>query len=229
MYPFFDPTFILLIPAVILAFYAQSKVKRTFAKYSRVTTASGLTGADVARGILDANRMSDVPVKKTPGTLTDHYHPKKRELYLSEPVYGSNSVAAQGVAAHEAGHAIQHQEGYAPLKFRNAFVPVANFGSGAALPLFIIGFIFSQTMGILMDIGILFFIAAVVFHLVTLPVEFNASSRAIALLQGRGYLQGSEVKHAQAVLNAAAWTYVASATMALMQLVRLLILRSYRD
>lgn len=229
MFPFFDPTFILLIPAVILAFYAQSKVKSTFAKYSKVTTASRLTGAEVARGILDAQGLTDIPVKKTPGSLTDHYHPKKRELYLSEPVYSSNSISAQGVAAHEAGHAIQHQQGYAPLMFRNSFVPVASFGSGAALPLFLIGFFIGGSMGWLMDLGILFFIGAVVFHLVTLPVEFNASNRAVALLEDRGYLRGAEVGHARAVLNAAAWTYVAGATMAVMQLVRLLILRSSRN
>ena len=230
MFPFFfDPTFVLLIPAMILAFYAQSKVKSTFTKYSRVTTASGLTGAQVARGILDAQGLTDVPVKKVQGQLTDHYHPRKRELYLSEPVYDSNSVSAQGVAAHEAGHAIQHQRGYTALKLRNAFVPVANFGSTLALPLFLIGFLFAGSITWLMDVGILLFTFAVLFHVITLPVELNASNRAIALLQGQGYLQGAEVTHARKVLNAAAWTYIAAATVAVMHLVRLLILRSARD
>ena len=226
---FLDPTFILLIPALILAFYAQSKVKNTFAKYSQVSTASGMTGAETARRILQSEGLSDIPVQKVKGRLTDHYHPKKRELFLSESVYGSDSVAALGVAAHETGHALQHKEGYAPLRFRNVFVPVASFGSNAAFPLFIIGFLFAQSWGWLMDIGILLFCAAVVFHLVTLPVEFDASARAVAILQGRGYLREHEIKAAKKVLNAAAWTYVAAATMAVMQLVRLLILRSARD
>lgn len=226
---FWDPTFILLIPAMILAFYAQSKVKNTFAKYSRTSTASGMTGAEAAKRILQDEGLSDIPVSRVRGNLTDHYHPKKRELFLSDSVYSSNSVSAVGVAAHEAGHALQHKEGYAPLRYRNVFVPVASFGSGAAFPLFIIGFIFSQTWGWLMDVGILFFIFAVIFHLITLPVELDASARAVAILEGRGYLQGQEVQSAKKVLNAAAWTYVAAATMAVSQLIRMLILRSSRD
>jgi Zn-dependent membrane protease YugP len=224
----FDPSFILLIPAMILAFWAQSKVKSTFNKYSRVRSASGMTGAQTARRILDASGLSEVPVTKTRGDLTDHYHPTKRELFLSETVFDSNSVSALGVAAHEVGHAIQHQNLYLPLKVRNAFVPVANIGSNLALPLFLVGFIFSS-ISWLMDVGIFFFVGAVAFSLITLPVEFNASSRAIAVLQGMGYLQGKEIEQAKAVLNAAAWTYVAAATMALSQLIRLLILRSSRD
>jgi Zn-dependent membrane protease YugP len=188
-----------------------------------------LTGAETARRILQSEGLSEISVQKVEGTLTDHYHPKKRQLFLSEPVYGANSISALGVAAHETGHALQHQSGYVPLQLRSAFVPVASIGSNAALPLFLIGFFFANTLGWLMDVGIIFFCAAVLFHLVTLPVEFNASSRAIAILQGRGYLQGHEVGAAKQVLNAAAWTYVAAATMSLMQLVRLLILRSSRD
>lgn len=226
---FFDWSMLLLIPAMILAFYAQSKVRSTFNKYSEIRNMSGLSGASIARRILDANGLSDVPVEATEGHLTDHYHPGKRELFLSEPVYKSNSVAALGVAAHEVGHAIQHSLGYAPLIIRNTFVPVANFGSFLALPLFMIGFIFSTSIGWLMDVGIVFFSAAVVFHLVTLPVEFDASRRAIGALRTMGYLRGEEVDDARKVLNAAAWTYVAAATMAISQLIRLLILRSSRD
>ena len=229
--PFFflDATFIILIPALILAFYAQSKVKNTFLRYSRVRNASGMTGSQVARRILNEQGLNDIPVHKVRGNLTDHYHPRKRELYLSESVHSSNSVAALGVAAHEVGHALQHRDAYMPLKIRNAFSPVAGFGSNLAFPLFIIGFIFSTSIGWLMDAGILFFSAAVLFHLVTLPVEFDASARAIAYLEGTGILRGEEVSHAKKVLNAAAWTYVAAATMAIAQLVRLLILRSARD
>ncbi len=228
MYPFFDPTFILLIPALILALYAQSKVKSTFAQYQKMRSASGMTGAEVARMLLDSEGLGHVPVEKVAGRLTDHYDPRKKVLRLSESVHDSVSVAAIGVAAHETGHALQHRDAYAALSFRNLFVPVASFGSNLALPLFFIGFIFSS-ISWLMDVGILFFTFAVVFHLVTLPVEFNASNRAIALLQGRGVLHHQEVSSARKVLNAAAWTYVAAATMAIMQLVRLLILRSSRD
>jgi len=226
---FFDPTFYLLIPAMILAFYAQSKVKNTFAKFSEIRNASGMSGAEIAKSILASEGIGDIPVHKVQGNLTDHYHPVKRELALSEPVFDSTSVGALGVAAHEVGHAIQHRDGYAPLRFRNVFAPVATFGSNAALPLFIIGFLIAGTWGWLMDLGILFFTAAVVFHLVTLPVEFNASRRAIAILRDRGYLQAHELDGAKKVLDAAAWTYVAAATMAISQLVRLLILRSARD
>ena len=220
---------ILLVPAMILAFYAQSKVKNTFKEYSRSSTASGMTGFEVAQRILQDEGIGDIPVKNIRGNLTDHYNPKKREVCLSDSVYGSNSISALGVAAHETGHALQHQEGYTPLKLRNVFVPVASFGSGAAFPLFFIGFFFSQNVGWLMDVGILFFIFALVFHLITLPVELDASARAIAILQGRGYLQGHEIQSAKKVLNAAAWTYIAAATMAVTQLIRLIVLRSSRD
>ena len=226
---FFDYTFIILIPALILAFYAQSKVKNTFLRYSKVRNSSRMTGAQVARRILNEQGLNDIPVHKVRGNLTDHYHPRKRELYLSESVHSSDSVAALGVAAHEAGHALQHRDDYMPLKIRNAFAPAAGFGSNLAFPLFLIGFIFSTSIGWLMDVGILFFSAAVLFHLVTLPVEFDASARAVAYLEGTGILRGEEVSHAKKVLNAAAWTYVAAATMAIAQLVRLLILRSARD
>ncbi len=226
---FFDPTFILLIPALILAIYAQSKVKSTFQRYSRVRSLRGLTGKDVARELLDMRGLGDIPVEPVKGTLSDHYDPRKRVLRLSEPVYASNSVAALGVAAHETGHALQHADNYGPLMLRTNLVPVVSIGTNAALPLFLIGFIFANSFGWLMDVGIVFFSGAVLLSLITLPVEFNASSRALALLREGGYLTEQELPHARAVLNAAAWTYVAAATMAIAQLVRLLILRGMRD
>ena len=229
MYWFWDPTMILLIPAIGLAIYAQSKVRRAYAKYSKVRSRRGLTGAQVARGILDQNGMHDVPIEVTPGTLTDHYDPKKRVMRLSQEVYGSPSLAALGIAAHETGHAMQHSTGYYPLALRNGFVPVASFGSKAAFPLFFIGFLFhSSGAAWLMDVGVILFAAAVAFHLVTLPVELNASRRAIRLLASEGYLTDDEVGPARSVLNAAAWTYVAAATMAIMQLIRMLMLRGRR-
>ena len=225
---FWDPTFILIIPALILAFYAQSKVRRTYAHYSQVRNHKGLTGAQVARRLLDSAGLGDVDIQKVEGNLTDHYDPRKRVLRLSEGVHSSPSVAAIGIAAHETGHAMQHSDGYAPLKLRAAFVPVASLGSGLAFPLFLIGFIFTS-FRVLMDVGIIFFAAAVLFHLVTLPVEYNASNRAIKTLSSGGYLVGDEIQGAKAVLSAAAWTYVAAATMAITQLLRLLILRGMRD
>jgi Zn-dependent membrane protease YugP len=225
---FWDPTFILIIPALILAFYAQSKVRSTYARYSEVRNHHGFTGAQVARRLLDSAGLSDVEVEKIPGELTDHYDPRKKVLRLSEGVYSSQSVAAIGIAAHETGHAMQDGKGYMPLKIRATFVPVASLGSTLAFPLFFVGFIFTS-FRVLMDVGIFFFAGAVLFHLVTLPVELNASSRAIKTLADGGYLVGEETHSARAVLNAAAWTYVAAATMAVMQLLRLLILRGSRD
>jgi Zn-dependent membrane protease YugP len=226
---FFDPTFVLLIPALILAFYAQSKVKGTFARYSKVQSSRGYTGEEVARSLLDMRGLGDVSVEATKGQLSDHYDPRSRKMRLSDPVYGSKSVAALGVAAHEAGHALQHADNYGPLMIRSSVVPVANIGTWMAFPLFIIGFLFANTMAWMMDVGIIFFTGAVAISLITLPVEFNASSRALALLSEGGYLIEEEVPKARAVLNAAAWTYVAAATMAITQLVRLLILRGMRD
>jgi len=226
---FFDPTFFLLIPAFLLAIYAQSKVKNTFAKYSKVSSSRGYTGEKVSRALLDMRGLGDVEVGPIKGNLSDHYNPRKRELRLSVPVFNSTSVAALGVAAHEAGHALQHADNYTPLSLRSSLVPVVGFGSNAALPLFFIGFIFANSVGWLMDVGILFFTGAVALSLITLPVEFNASSRALVLLQEGGYLTESEIPQAKAVLDAAAWTYVAAATMAISQLVRMLILRGMRD
>lgn len=228
MFPFFyDPTFILLIPALLLALYAQFLVKSTFAKYSKVPASSGLTGAEVAENLLRDGGLSQVEIEEVPGALTDHYDPRSKILRLSPPISRSKSVAALGIAAHEVGHALQHKEAMGIFQIRQSIVPVANLGSNLAFPLFFIGLIFSAKS--LMDIGILLFSGAVLFQLVTLPVEFNASSRALALLQNRGYLAETEVTHARKVLNAAALTYVAATAMAVLQLVRLLLLRSQRD
>lgn len=225
MFPFFfDPTMVLLVPALILAFWAQARVKSTFAQYSQVGSRRGVTGSDVAGALLSRFGLSDVPVRAIPGSLTDHYDPRDRSLSLSESVYGSTSIAAIGVAAHEVGHAMQHQEGYVPLQLRNAIVPVVNIGSMAAFPLFFIGLLFrGQT---LMDLGIALFVGVLVFHLVTLPVELDASSRALRVLEGTGMLASDEIIGARRVLNAAAWTYVSATVMAAAQLVRLLVLRN---
>jgi len=228
LYPFFfDPTFLLLIPALILAGWAQLKVKGTYDRYSRIAARNGLTAKDVARRILDANGLRNIPVERIAGSLTDHYDPKAKTLRLSETVYSSPSIAAIGVAAHEAGHALQDAEAYAPLKLRNSIVPVVNLGSGLAFPLFFIGFLFGTPL--LMDVGILFFLGVLVFHLVTLPVEYNASGRALRILDSTGILAADEMKGARAVLNAAALTYVAATVMAALQLVRLLMLRGMRN
>jgi Zn-dependent membrane protease YugP len=227
---FWDYTFILLIPPLLLAFYAQAKVRNTYAKYSRVFASSRISGARMAQEILSLGGAGEVKVERTPGKLSDHYDPRKRALRLSEGVYASDSIAALGIAAHEAGHALQHHTGYAPLHLRNAIYPVASFGSTLAFPLFFIGFLMSSKgPSILMDIGILLFTGAVVFSVLTLPVEFNASKRAVALLGERGYLRGRELDGARRVLSAAALTYVASTAMAAMQLLRMFLLRSSRD
>ncbi|OGB89868.1 peptidase [candidate division WOR-1 bacterium RIFCSPHIGHO2_01_FULL_53_15] len=224
---FYDPTFILLIPALLLAFYAQWKVKSTYAKYSEVACSRGYTGAQVARYILDDFRLQDIAIESTPGELSDHYDPRDRKLRLSQRVYESNSVAAIGVAAHEAGHAIQDAKSYVPLKLRNGLVPMTNLGTTMAFPLFILGMFAGLPQ--LMDIGIVLFSLAVVFSVVTLPVEFNASSRAIRVLADGNFLTEKELPMARAVLNAAALTYVAATTMAVLNLARLLIMRQQRD
>jgi len=228
MFPFLDPTFVLLIPAMILALWAQSKVHRTYARFSEIRSASGLTGADVARRILNLNGLTGVEVEAVPGNLTDHYDPRSRTVRLSEGIYRHGSVAALGIAAHEVGHAVQHAQGYAALKLRHALLLPAQFGSNLAIPFFFVGLIFSS-MKILMDIGIFLFLGALVFQLITLPVEFDASRRALAMLRGTGLMMDNEVADARKVLNAAAWTYVAAVAMAVSQLLRLLLLRSSRD
>lgn len=221
MFPFYwDPTVIILLPALILAFYAQIKVSTTFERYLRVPSRSGLTGADVARRLLSLSGINDVQVEVQGGKLSDFYDPRRKVLKLSSDVYHGRSLAALGVAAHECGHAMQHDEGYVPLAIRNIIVPVAGFGSQMAFPLFFLGLIFRADF--LMTLGILLFTAAVIFQLITLPVEYNASSRAIAALEGNEFIGRDEVAPVRKVLSAAALTYVAATLMAIMQLLRLL-------
>jgi len=224
---FLDPTFVLLIPALILAFYAQYRVSSTYKHYLGVPSSSGRTGLEVARAILSRNNLGDIEVEVGSGTLSDHYDPRKKVLRLSEPVYRGTSVAAIGIAAHEAGHAIQDGTGYAPLRVRHGLFPVANVGTMLAFPLFLAGFIFR--FGRLMDIGILFFSVALLFQVVTLPVELNASRRALGELELAGIVDPRDLEGGKKVLNAAALTYIAAAAMAAVQLLRLLVLRSSRD
>ncbi|NBG89130.1 zinc metallopeptidase [Isachenkonia alkalipeptolytica] len=221
----------LMIPAILFTLYAQSKVKSTFNKYLQVRTLKGFTGSQVARGILDRNGMHDVNVERSQGSLSDHYDPRSKVVRLSPEVYERSSVASVSVAAHEVGHALQHAGGYLPLTIRNNFVlPIANFGSKTAWIFILGGFLFrGEIMGVdMLDLGILLFAAAVVFQIVTLPVEFNASTRAVALLEGNGYLEASEMPQSKKVLNAAALTYVASMAAAVLQLARLIMLRNRR-
>jgi Zn-dependent membrane protease YugP len=225
MFPFFfDPTFVLLVPAMILAMYAQFKVKSTYGRYSQVLARRGVTAEQVSRILLDRFGLSGISVEQVPGELTDHYDPSRKVLRLSQSVWGNPSIAAIGVAAHEVGHAVQDLQGYAPLRIRNGIVPVVNFSSMAAMPLFFLGFLFRS--GMMVNVGILLFLGVIVFHLVTLPVEFDASARALRLLDDTGILARDELGGAKAVLSAAALTYVASAVMAVAQLVRLLVLRN---
>jgi Zn-dependent membrane protease YugP len=225
---FYDPTFLLLIPAFLLAIFAQWKTRSTFRKYGEVPTAAGRTGAEVAAELLRRRGISDVKIEQIDGMLSDHYDPKAKTLRLSSGVYGSNSVSAVGVAAHECGHALQDQQHYAPLAMRSAIVPVASIGTNAAMILFMIG-LFVPALRVLMDLGILLFLGYIAFALVTLPVEFDASRRAVMVLQGEGLVMPREADGVRAVLNAAALTYVAAAAMAVSQLARLLILRNMRD
>ena len=222
----FDGTYILIVIGMVLSMLASSRVKTTFAKYQRVRSMSGMTGAEAAQRILRQSGIYDVRVERVSGSLTDHYDPRSKVLRLSDSVYGSSSVAAVGVAAHECGHAVQHEKGYVPLSIRSALVPVANFGANLAWPVFLMGLIFS--IGPLLDIGILLFLAAVLFQLVTLPVEFNASSRALRLLESNGILYGEEIRDTRKVLSAAALTYVASLAASVLQLLRLIILSGGR-
>lgn len=226
---YYDWTYILVLIGVVLSMFASSQVKGTFARYSRVRSYSGLTGREAAEQILRKNGIYDVRVTHIAGDLTDHYDPRNKTLALSDSVYNSTSVAAIGVAAHECGHAVQHFEGYLPLSIRGALVPVANFGSTLSWPLIIIGlFINGQMSSFLINLGILLFTAAVAFHIVTLPVEFNASRRAVKVLGTSGMLQEEEVGGVKKVLRAAAMTYVASAAAMILQLLRLLILTAGR-
>jgi len=224
---FFDSSFIILIPALIIAAWAQFKVSSTFNKYSKYGSRNGYTGAQVARMLLDSNGLYDVPVEVVPGRLTDHYDPSKRVMRLSEEVYYGNSVASIGVAAHETGHAIQHKERYIALVVRNSIVPAVNFGSNASWILFLLGMVFG--MKGLIGIGILLFTVVVVFQVITLPVEFNASNRALRVLENKGVLYGDELKGAKSVLSAAAMTYVAAALTSISQLIRLILISRSND
>jgi len=223
---FYDSTMLILLPALILSFYAQYKVQSTFNRNISIANYGGYTGAEVAKKILDAMGLGDIPIDRIGGYLSDHYDPRKKVLRLSDAVYNGRSIAAIGVAAHEAGHAIQHANGYVPLSIRNAIVPIANFGSQAAFLFIFLGLIMgAMTM---LDIGIYLFLAVVAFQLITLPVEFNASSRAVELLSVQGFVTRDEEKSVKKVLNAAALTYVAAAASAVAQLLRLLLLRDRR-
>ncbi|MGV1065839.1 zinc metallopeptidase [Clostridium perfringens] len=220
-YPYYiDPTYLILIPAILISAWAQFKVSSTFNKYSTVRSINGYTGAQVARIILNDAGLQEVEIQQVPGRLSDHYDPRAKVLRLSSDVYGSTSVASIGVAAHEVGHAIQDKESYSALVFRNAIVPVVNFSSSLSWILFFIGILFSYST--LVTIGIILFSVVVLFQLVTLPVEFNASSRALKILEARGILYDKEVDGARKVLSAAALTYVAATLMAVLQLVRLI-------
>lgn len=220
---YFDPTYILIIIGVVISLLASAKVKSTFAKYSNVRSMAGLTGAQAAERILRNAGIFDVSVQRISGHLTDHYDPKNKVLRLSDSVFGSTSVAAIGVAAHECGHAIQHNKEYAPLKIRTALVPIANFGATLSWPLILIGVLLSWSET-LITLGIVLFCAAVLFQLVTLPVEFNASNRAVKILASTGILSDREVSQTKQVLGAAALTYVAAAAASILQLLRLIIL-----
>lgn len=229
-YPmFFDSTYMLVLLGVIICMAASAKMNATFNRYSRVRSRSGLTGKEAAERILYSAGIRDVRVEHVPGNLTDHYDPRKKVLRLSDATYHSNSVAAVGVAAHECGHAIQHQKQYGPLALRSTLVPAANIGSQLAWPIFFAGLLFSLKP--LLTAGIVLFCLAVLFQLVTLPVEFNASRRALGILEGSGMLQETEMPGARKVLGAAAMTYVAAVAGSLLQLLRLILIsrRNSRD
>jgi Zn-dependent membrane protease YugP len=227
MLGFFDPTMIILIPAMIISFWAQTKVNSTYSKYSEVRTINGYTGQQVARMMLDNAGLSDVRIEVINSKLGDHYDPSSRILRLSPDVYAGGTISSAGIAAHEVGHAIQHKEGYKPLTIRNSIVPVVNISSSASWILFIIGLMLGFK-GLTM-LGIVLFSAVVAFQLITLPVEFDASTRALNILKSRGILYGDETKNAQKVLDAAAMTYVAATLMAVSQLIRLIALSNRDD
>lgn len=227
---YFDPTYYLVLIGVVLSLLASARVKTTYAKYSKVRSRSGYTGAQAAQALLDQAGINNVRIERIAGNLTDHYDPRSKTLRLSESVFAQTSVAAIGVAAHECGHAIQDAVGYVPLKLRSSLVPVANFGSTVSWLLIFIGFFITGTSGDLLIIaGIILFSAAVLFQLITLPVEFNASSRAVQVLADRGILYGDEIKDTKKVLTAAALTYVAAAAASVLQLLRLLIILGGRN
>ena len=219
-----DWSFLILLPALILTIGAQISVQRAYRKYSGVRNIHGLTGEQAARRILDANGLQQVRIEPISGVMTDHYDPRANVIRLSEGVLNADSVAAVGIASHEAGHAVQHAVRYFPIRVRMAMVPVCNFGSQAAMPLFLIGLLLYNDL--LMTIGILAYATVTLFQLVTLPVEFNASHRALVALEGSGYLSDSELRGARRVLRAAAMTYVAALATSLLSLLRLLLIFS---
>ncbi|MCI9314946.1 MAG: zinc metallopeptidase [Lachnospiraceae bacterium] len=220
---YFDPTYILVLIGAVLCIWAQMRVNSTYRKYARIRSRSGLTGAQAAQKILQLSGIYDVRIEHVRGELTDHYDPAHKVLRLSDSVYGSDSIAAIGVAAHECGHAVQHNKGYAPLSVRTALVPAANIGSMAGIPLVLLGALLGMNQ-ILIQIGIWVFALAVLFQVVTLPVEFNASGRALAMLGDYGMLERDETGSCRKVLSAAALTYVAAAASAILQLLRLILL-----
>ena len=221
---YWDQTIIILIPALIFSLIAQLMVKGTFSKYSGVRNSRGYTGADAARAILDRNGLSYIRIEHINGELTDHYDPGANVIRLADSVYNNDSVAAVGVAAHEAGHAVQYAEGYGPIKVRSAIIPITQFGSNLSTPLVILGIIFSSN--VLITAGILLFCTVVLFQAITLPVEFNASGRALKVLREEHFLDDDEMKGAKSVLTAAALTYVAAMFSALASLARLLLIRN---
>ena len=230
-----DTTILVLIPAMIFAFWAQMRVNSTFKKYAKIPSRRGLTGAEAARRVLDANGLRHVTVERVHGHLTDHFDPKAGVIRLSDATYASTSVAAIGVAAHEAGHAVQHAEGYLPIKVRSAIIPLTRFGSFLAMPLFLIGLLMGSGsyLGygigtIFMVTGILFFSFSTLFQLVTLPTEFNASARAMKALEDGGFLADDELPGAKATLSAAAMTYVAALASSLASLLRLILIFNRR-
>lgn len=228
-YYYWDPTYILVVIGAVICMIASARVKGTFNKYSQLRSMSGMNGAQVAQRVLQAAGIYDVQVRHVSGSLTDHYDPRTKTVNLSDPVYNATSVAVLGVAAHECGHAIQHAKSYAPLSIRSALVPIANFGSMLAWPVILIGLLFNtRSSGLIIDIGILLFSAAVLFQLVTLPVEFDASRRALVMLRTQGILADDELKYTRRVLKSAALTYVASAAAAILQLLRIILITNGR-
>lgn len=219
--------FIFVLPAFVFALWAQGRVRSAYETYSRLYTKRGVPAYEVAASLLREAGLGDVRIEKVAGNLTDHYDPRNKILRLSSGVYESSSVAALGIAAHEVGHAVQHGTGYAPLAIRNGLVPVAQLTSSAAFPLFLLGFFLRS--GFLMDIGLLFFLGAVIFQAITLPVEYDASKRALSMLESTGFVSGAEAVPVGNMLNAAALTYVAATAVALGQFMRLMMLRGRRD
>ena len=230
MYGMFSPSFIILIPAIIFALYTQGKVKRAYNRYSGIPNSKGISGAEAARMILDSNGMRHVPIRVVPGTLSDYYDPSKDVMCLSNDVYYGTTIAAVSVAAHESGHAIQDGSSYGFLKFRSAIAPVVNFASTLSWPLLLIGLVIigagnASTGNLIFDLGVLFFLAVVLFHTVTLPVELNASKRAIQQMTALNIIGQNEVAGARKVLSAAAMTYIAALATAVANLIRILIIR----